>query len=262
MAASKKFNKPASSRPVPAVTAPTPAVTASTPAVTAPTPAVTASTPAVTASTPAVTAPTPAVTAPTPAVTAPTPAVTAPTPAVTAPTPAVTAPTPAVTVSTPAVTAPTPAVAAPTPATPTPATPVAAVESLLPFGVLPEVLRANAEQGIESLRAQYAAFKGNAAACSGKIEESLTAARSGARVFNGKVLDVFRANIDAGFAHLNALFNVATLSEAIKLQQDFHKQQAETLQAQAQDLADYARQVAGQVVEPVRSSIALPFQAA
>ncbi len=130
------------------------------------------------------------------------------------------------------------------------------------FRRLPEAFRANAEQGIEKARAQYAAIKGNAESFGEKLEESFTAAQTGARVFNGKVLDVFRAQMDAGFAHLNALFNVASVSEAIKLQQEYTKAQAEALQAQSKDLADFAKQVGEQVVEPVKSSITLPFKAA
>lgn len=157
--------------------------------------------------------------------------------------------------------------AAPVVAAPAAAAPVAspfenASEFLKPFTALPETFRANAEQGIETMRTQYAAFKGNAESMSEKLEESLAAAQTGARVFNGKVLDVFRAQVDAGFAHINAMFNVATLSEAMKLQQDFQKAQAEALKAQSQDLADYAKQVAEQVAEPVKSSITLPFKAA
>lgn len=163
--------------------------------------------------------------------------------------------------------APAPAVAAPVaPVAAAPAaevaSPVEAVASLMkPFAQLPETLRANAEQNIEKARTQYAAFKGNAESMTEKFEESFTAAQSGARVFNGKVIDLFRAQVDAGFAHINALFNATTLSDAMKLQQDFAKAQVEALQAQSKDLADYAKQVTEQVVEPVKSSIVLPFKA-
>ena len=178
----------------------------------------------------------------------------------------------------PVVAAPAPVAAAPVEAPvesgAAPAAPVAAPEAavvtpfesandlLKPFAALPETFRANAEQGLENFRTQYAALKGNAESFSGKIEESLAAAQSGMRVFNGKVLDVFRAQVDAGFAHISALFNATTLMEAIKLQQSYQSAQAEALKAQSQDLADYAKQVAEQVAEPVKSTITLPFKAA
>jgi phasin len=143
------------------------------------------------------------------------------------------------------------------------ASPVEAVSEMMkPFTQMPEAFRANAEQGIEKARAQYAAMKGNAESFTEKLEESFTAAQSGARVFNGKVLDLFRAQVDAGFAHLNALFHVSSVSEAIKLQQDYSRTQVEAFQAQSRDLADYAKQVGAQVAEPVKSSIVLPFKAA
>lgn len=166
-------------------------------------------------------------------------------------------------VSKPAAVAAAPVAKVTAPVVETAASPVEVVSEMMkPFAQMPEAFRANAEQGIEKARAQYAALKGNAEAFGEKLEESFTAAQSGARVFNGKVLDVFRAQVDAGFAHINALFQVASVSEAIKLQQDYAKAQTEALQAQSKDLADFAKQVGEQVVEPVKTSIVLPFKAA
>jgi phasin len=176
---------------------------------------------------------------------------------------------PVAAVAAPVVAAPVvaaPAVAAPVAAAPAAevaASPVVALSEMMkPLTQMPETFRANAEQGLEKARAQYAALKGNAESMTEKLEESLTAAQSGARVFNGKVVDLFRAQVDAGFAHLNALFNVTSVSEAIKLQQEYSKAQVEALQAQSKDLADFAKQVGEQVVEPVKATIALPFKAA
>lgn len=163
----------------------------------------------------------------------------------------------------PAPAKPAAAVAAPAPVAAPVAAPAAAMSDVMkPFAALPETFRANAEDNIEKMRAQYATFKGNAESISEQLEESMSAAQAGVRVFNSKVLDLFRAQADAGFAHLSALFNAGSVSEAFKLQQDYSKAQVDALKAQSQDLADYARQVAEQVSEPVKKSIVLPFKGA
>lgn len=136
----------------------------------------------------------------------------------------------------------------------------AAAEFMKPLADFQEKFRAGAEKGLEQLRAQYATMKGNAETATDKLEESVAAAHAGTREFNMKVLELFRAQTNAGFAHLQALFSARTLADAVKLQQDFAKSQVETLQAQSKDLGEIVKKVATEVVEPVKSSIVLPFQ--
>ena len=80
------------------------------------------------------------------------------------------------------------------------------------------------------------------------------------REFNMKVLDLFRAQTNAGFAHMQSLFAVKTVADAVKLQQDFAKTQVEALQAQSKEFAESAKKVATDVVEPVKGSMVLPFK--
>lgn len=137
----------------------------------------------------------------------------------------------------------------------------AAGDLLKPVSEIQEKVRANAEKGIEQLRSQYAALKGNAEAATDKLEASVAAAQAGAREFNIKVLELFHAQTNAGFAHLQSLFGVKTVADAVKLQQDFAKTQVEALQANSKHLAELAKKVATDVVEPVKDSIILPFKA-
>jgi phasin len=138
--------------------------------------------------------------------------------------------------------------------------PAAVTELMKPINEIQEKVRATTEQGIEHLRSHYAALKDNAEAATGKLEESLAAAHSGAREFNVKVVDLVRTQTDACFTHLQALFGVKTLGDAMKLQQDFAKAQFDAAQANAKQFADLAKKIAEDVSEPVKASFALSFK--
>lgn len=131
---------------------------------------------------------------------------------------------------------------------------------LKPFADMQEKVRANAEQGIEQLRSHYATLKGNAETATDKLEASVAAVHAGTREFNMKVLELFRTQTNVGFEHLQALFGAKSVGDAVKLQQDFAKSQVEKLQAHSQGLAELAKKVATDVVEPVKESMVLPFK--
>lgn len=134
------------------------------------------------------------------------------------------------------------------------------VDMLKPFSEMQEKVRASAEKGIEQLRAHYASFKDTAETATDKLEESMAAAQAGTRSFNLKVLDLIRLQSNAGLAHVQSLFAAKTIVDAVKLQQEFAKAQAELFQAHAKELADIAKKVATDVVEPVKDSMVLPFK--
>jgi phasin len=137
---------------------------------------------------------------------------------------------------------------------------VTAPEFTKPFVEMQEKVRAGTEKGIDQLRTQYATLKSNAETATDNLEQSLAAAHAGTRELNMKMLDLFRAGTNAGFAHLQALFAAKTLPDAIKLQQDFAKKQVEMMQANSKDMAELAKKVATDVAEPVKASIVLPFK--
>ena len=136
----------------------------------------------------------------------------------------------------------------------------ASKDAMKPFTDFQEKLRLGTEQGIEQLRTQYAALKGNAETATDKLEESVAAVHAGSRELNLKVLDLFRNQTNAGFAHVQALFTTKNVTDAVKLQQDFVKTQIETLQAQSKEFTELAKKVASDVVEPVKGSIVTPFK--
>lgn len=137
---------------------------------------------------------------------------------------------------------------------------LAAAELMQPFADMQEKVRAETEKGVEQLRSHYATLKDNAETATSKLEESLAAAHSGTREFNMNAIEFVRAQANAGFAHLQALVAVKSLGEAVKLNQDFAKAQVETLQAHSKTVAELAKKVAGDVAEPVKAAMVLPFK--
>ena len=132
--------------------------------------------------------------------------------------------------------------------------------ALEPIVNMQEKVRESAEKGLEQARVQYEAVKDAAEKATGKIEESLNAVQSGARAFNLKALDLVRANTNAAFDHVQALFAAKTVTDYVTLQNDFLKSQAEALTSQAKELAELGQKLATEAVEPVKSAIVVPFQ--
>jgi phasin len=136
----------------------------------------------------------------------------------------------------------------------------AAAEAMKPFADIQEQVRAKAEKSLETIRTQYATMKTNAELATDKLEESIAAAHAGTREFNTKVFDLFRTNSNAAFDHMQKLFATKSVADAVKLQQDFAKTQFETAQVHSKELAEMAKKLAMDVVEPVKASVVLPFK--
>lgn len=132
--------------------------------------------------------------------------------------------------------------------------------ALEPMANIQEKVRESAEKGLEQVRAQYEAAKEAADKATGKIEESLSAAQAGVRSFNMKALDLVRVNTNASFDHFQALFGAKTPADFLSLQGAFLKKQAETLTAQAKELAELGQKIATEAVEPVKSALVVPFK--
>lgn len=141
----------------------------------------------------------------------------------------------------------------------------AAAETVIPAAFEPianmqESVRASAEKGAEQIKAQYEALKQAAEKATGKIEESFSAVQTGAKTFNLKALELTRANANATFDHVQALFAAKSVSDFVTLQGDFLKKQLEVYAAQAKELAELGQKVVGDAVEPVKSAVVVPFK--
>ncbi|MCA0399181.1 MAG: phasin family protein [Proteobacteria bacterium] len=136
---------------------------------------------------------------------------------------------------------------------------IAVPDFLKPVSDFQEQIRAQAQKSADQFRAQYETFKGKAETATGKLEESFEAANAGARTLNLKIVDLFREQANAGFAHIEALSSAKTFGDAIRLNQAFVQAQAEALQAHSKGIAEFATKLAADVVEPARASVVLPF---
>ena len=135
-----------------------------------------------------------------------------------------------------------------------------ALEIMKPFTVLQEQMRAQTEKSAEQVRASYASFKGNAELASAKLEESLVAARTGAKVLGEKMLDAVRVQTQVGLDHAKALGTAKDLGEIAKLQQAFVLKQIEAMKVQTQDFAAFSTKIANDVSEPVKASLVAAFK--
>lgn len=127
--------------------------------------------------------------------------------------------------------------------------------ALAPVTQIQEKVRETAEKGMEQARAQYEAVKEAAEKATGQLEETVNAVRTGAVSFNLKALEQVRSNTNAAFDHLQALFGVKTVQDAMSLQSEFVKKQAETAQSQIKELADLGQKVATDAAEPVKAAL-------
>lgn len=136
-----------------------------------------------------------------------------------------------------------------------------AVEAALaPMNSFGEKVRETAEKGIAQVREQYEAVKVAAEKATSKIEESVNAAKDGTVSFNLKALEAVRANANASFDHVQALFGAKTVQDFVSLQTEFAKKQAEAYTAQAKELASLSQTVVTAAVEPVKSALAGSFK--
>ncbi len=68
-----------------------------------------------------------------------------------------------------------------------------------------------------------------------------------------KTISAFRANAEAGFAHLEALVGAKTLSEVVELQTAFLRKRVETSVEQAKEFQAVASKAAEQVSAPIKT---------
>ena len=112
--------------------------------------------------------------------------------------------------------------------------------------------RVFAEQSAEQSKQAYAKFKSGAETAQKAIESTFETAREASTELSLKSLAAARANAEAGFAHLEALFGARTFSEVIELQTAFVRKAFETAVEQAKDLQAASSKAAEEVSKPMK----------
>ena len=93
------------------------------------------------------------------------------------------------------------------------------------------------EKSVIESRAAFAKAKTAADEAASAFEVSFAAAKDGAVAINTKAFEALRANADANFDFLKAVFAVKSLPDLIALQSEFARKQVETLAARARTSA-------------------------
>jgi phasin len=147
---------------------------------------------------------------------------------------------------------------------------VAAVEAVLPStseAAAPVVeiqqsIRTALEKGVIESRAAFAKAKTAADETAGAIELSFAAAKDGALAINAKAFESLRANADANFDFLKAVFAAKSLSDVVTLQTEFARKQVETVASQTKDFRALTQKAIVDSVEPIKEQVAKSFKIA
>jgi phasin len=145
---------------------------------------------------------------------------------------------------------------------------VSAVESTeaqlaaAPVEEIQQSLRSALEKGVVESRAVFIKAKIAADETASAFEVSFAAAKDGALAINAKAFEALRANADANFDFLKAVFAVKSLPDLVTLQTEFARKQAETIASQTKDFGALAQKAVADAVEPLKEQAARSFKIA
>jgi phasin len=131
-----------------------------------------------------------------------------------------------------------------------------------PAAEIQESLRTALEKGVVESRAVFTRAKIAADETASAIEVSFAAAKDGALAINAKAFDALRANADASFDFLKAVFAVKSLADLVTLQTEFARKQVETITGQSKDFGALAQKAVVDAVEPLKEQAARSFKIA
>jgi phasin len=116
------------------------------------------------------------------------------------------------------------------------------------------------EKGVVESRAVFSKAKIAADETASAFEVGFAAAKDGALAINAKAFDTLRANADANFDFLKAVFAVKSLPDLVTLQTEFARKQVETISSQAKDFGALTQKAMVDAVEPIREQMTKSFK--
>ena len=160
-------------------------------------------------------------------------------------------------------TAPIEAAAAPMEASVTPDAVIPTPPDLAePAVEIQQSFRSALEKGVAESRAAFVKAKTAADEAASAFEVSFAAAKDGARAVNAKAFEALRANGNANFDFLKAVFAAKSLSQVITLQTEFARKQVKTMTSQTEDLGALMQKAMADAVEPIKEQVAKSFKIA
>lgn len=112
--------------------------------------------------------------------------------------------------------------------------------------------RAFAEKGVEQSKEVYSKLKTGAETTQKAVETTFETAKTAGGDLSLKTIAALRTNAELGFAHLEALVGVKSVSELIELQTAFVRKSVETGVAQVKDLQAAGTKAAEEVAKPLK----------
>jgi phasin len=137
-----------------------------------------------------------------------------------------------------------------------------AFAAALPVEEIQQSFRSALERGVAESRAAFTKAKTAADEATSAFEVSFAAVKDGARAVNAKAFEALRANANANFDFLKAVFAAKSLSDVITLQNEFARKRVETMTSQTRDLGALTQKALADAVEPIKEQVAKSFKIA
>jgi phasin len=121
---------------------------------------------------------------------------------------------------------------------------------------IPESVRALAEKTVDQTREVYDRSTDVFDASVMTFEKSFDAAGQGAAVFNRKIIDISRRNLDASFDLAKSLAGAKNLADMVEVQAAFWRKQFGALTAQAEEVRELSSNVTDDTSKPIKAHLA------
>jgi phasin len=120
---------------------------------------------------------------------------------------------------------------------------------------LPEAVRAAAEKSVAQTREVYDRSKDALDASIALFEKTFDAAGQGAAVFNGKIIDLGRRNVNSVFDLAKSLAGARNPSDIVQVQAAYWQKQVSVLTAQAEEVRALSTKVTADTAEPIKAYV-------
>ena len=120
---------------------------------------------------------------------------------------------------------------------------------------VPEAVRAAAEKSVAQTREVYDRSKDALDASIALFEKTFDAAGQGAAVFNGKIIDLGRRNMNSVFDLAKSLAGARNLSDIVQVQAAYWQKQVSVLTAQAEEVRALSTKVTADTAEPIKAYV-------
>jgi len=120
---------------------------------------------------------------------------------------------------------------------------------------VPEAVRAVAEKSVAQTGELYDCSKDALDASIALFEKTFDAAGQGAAVFNRKIIDLGRRNVNSVFDLAKSLAGARNLTDIVQVQAAYWQKQVSVLAAQAEEVRALSTKVTADTAEPIKAYV-------